>query len=141
MIGRCYDVNHSKHSSYGGCGVTVSDELLNFNDYINVVSKLEHYQDLINEPEHWQIDKDLKSDRNCKVYSENTLTIIPTQENIALSNQEDMKAVLMYNDENLLLATFPSRCRAAMVMELERGNISRAIRNRCKYGGYYWRDE
>lgn len=141
MIGRCYDVNHSKYSSYGGRGVTVSDELLNFNNYINVVSKLEHYQDLINEPEKWQIDKDLKSDENYKIYSDKTLTIIPTQENIMLSNKEDMRTVFMYNDENLLLATFPSRCRAAMVMGLERGNISRAIRNSYKYGGYYWRDE
>lgn len=39
------------------------------------------------------------------------------------------------------MATFPSRFRASLVMGLERGNISRAVQNKCKYGGYYWRDE
>lgn len=141
MVGRCYDANHSNYSAYGGRGVTISDKLLNFNDYISVVSKLEHYQDLLNEPENWQIDKDLKSDINNKIYSEDTLTIIPTKENILLSNLDDAKTVIMYDDENLLMATFPSRFRAALVMGLERGNISRAVRNKRKYGGYYWRDK
>ena len=141
MIGRCYDKNQSNYPAYGGCGVIVSDELLNFKDYINIVSDLEHYQDLLNEPESWQIDKDIKSHKNNKIYSKNTLMIIPTKENILLSNQEEAKSVSMYDDENLLMATFPSRFRASLVMGLERGNISRAVQNKCKYGGYYWRDE
>lgn len=139
MIGRCYNPKHSQYNHYGAKGVKVSDELLNFKRYVEIVEKLDNYNEILQNPDKWQIDKDRKSGSN-KIYSKETLSIIKSYENILLSNKDDMIKTRMYDDNDILMATFPSRCRAASVMNLEHGNISRAIRTGNKYGGYYWRN-
>lgn len=139
MIGRCYNPKHSQYGHYGAVGVKVSDELLNFSSYADIVSNLENYDKLLKNPDNWQIDKDKKSGIH-KIYSRKTLSIIPSCENIYLSKKDDMIETRMYDDKNMLMAVFPSRCRAAMVMKLDRGNISRAIKTGNEYGGYFWRN-
>ena len=60
MISRCYNINSQYYPLYGGKGVIVSDELLNFCNFIEIVKQLENYEELLKDPKKWQIDKDLK---------------------------------------------------------------------------------
>lgn len=75
MIGRCYNKNHCGYKSYGAKGVRVSDELLNFRNYVDIVEKLPNYKLLLENPKGWDIDKDYKS-ISSKIYSKDTLCIM-----------------------------------------------------------------
>lgn len=140
MIGRCYDKNHCQYKSYGAKGITVSDELLTFKNYVEIVSKLDHYEDLLKNPDKWQIDKDAKSGEN-KIYSKETLSIITKKENIDLENSGKRIVVDMYDMDENLMATFPSINMAEKVTGVQKANISRTIRGESRTaGGYIWRE-
>ena len=64
MIGRCYNPKFDNYKFYGAKGVRVSDELLNFKNYVDIVSQLPNYNEFLNNPNEWQIDKDKRTTVN-----------------------------------------------------------------------------
>ena len=50
MLSRCYNIKSCNYRSYGAKGVTVSDELLCFKNFIDILSTKEKYKQLIDNP-------------------------------------------------------------------------------------------
>ena len=140
MLGRCYNPKFDNYKFYGAKGVTVSDELLNFKNYVDIVSKLPNYDKFLDNPNDWQIDKDKKSNGECLIYSKETISILPSKENLRLENMGKAYAIEAYDDDGYLVAVFASIRAACKIFETEdRQNLARAVRNNWKYLGYWWR--
>lgn len=58
MISRCYNYSDPNFSTYGGRGVYVSDEWLNFNTFETEVKTIPNYSDKQNNSRKYQLDKD-----------------------------------------------------------------------------------
>lgn len=139
MIGRCYNDKHSGYKSYGANGIVVSEELLNFKNYVDIVESLPNYEFLKANPNEWDIDKDYKSKDN-KIYSKNTLCIMKREKNIELENQDKKIKVQQFTLDNKLVATFESIYNAENMTGIHRGNIAKVINGRAKsVGRYIWR--
>ena len=87
MERRCYYPNFPVYSLYGAKGIKVSDEFKNYTFFENWyktnwdgISKLE-------------IDKDVKSNGECKVYSPETCILIPEAINTFISTLGEMKGI------------------------------------------------
>lgn len=140
MMTRCYNKNNKKYKSYGGKGVIVSEELHYFSNYIKVVEGLDNYDKLIKNPEEWQIDKDLLSNKNNKIYSSETLTIMSGCDNNDLAKKEKRRPVIQYDLNMNKIAEFESITSADKNTGVTVGNIH-GVANR-KYntaGGFIWR--
>lgn len=74
MLQRCYVESNKRFSSYGGRGVYVCDEWLNFQNFA------EWYCDYPIKGDDWHLDKDILTKGN-KVYSPETCCIIPQEIN------------------------------------------------------------
>lgn len=72
MKRRCYNVNDKEYKMYGGTGVKISDEWLDFNNFFKWYQ--ENHYDL--EGEFTAIDKDILS-KGCKIYSSETCLVVP----------------------------------------------------------------
>ena len=121
MMGRCYDKNHANYQYYGARGVSVSDELKCFANYVDVVSRDPHYKDLLNNPRKWQVDKDLRGKRQ---YSTETIVIITTKQNVHLAHP-GTPIIATKGDVSIRFDNIP--CSEA-VIGARRENIARAVR-------------
>ena len=138
MIGRCYNKNHAAYKSYGAKGVTVSEELCNFKNYIEIVSKLPHYKEMLENPDQWDIDKDLNSKKE-KIYSKDTIKIMLKNKNLELENKNKRIKVQQFTLDMEYINTFESITEAGNLTSISKRNISRAVRNNTTAGGYIWR--
>ena len=77
MIGRCYCSTVSEYKNYGGCGVTVCSEWLNFQNYAKW-----YYDNCYNET--FVVDKDFLVKGN-KIYEPNYCCFIPAEINSAIT--------------------------------------------------------
>lgn len=139
MIGRCYNKNHDVYNSYGAKGVTVSEELCNFKNYVEIVSKLPHYEELLENPEQWDIDKDFNS-KQIKIYSKDTIKIMLKNKNLELENKQKRIKVQQFTLNMEHINTFESITEASNITGIHGGNISRAVREKRTAGGYVWRN-
>jgi hypothetical protein len=135
MIGRCYSPKHSGYHSYGAKGVHVSEELHNFSNYIQIVSSLPNYNQLLKNPDQWDIDKDVLSG-TC--YSKDTITIVQKSKNIEIENATKRMPVLMIDKTGKTVREFSSISEAEQVTGVHRGNIARAVRCGYAAGEYLW---
>jgi len=136
MLGRCYDPNHHCYESYGAKGIFVEEYLTHFGNYVNFVSSLENYNNLLCEPEKWDIDKDISGG---KCYSRETIKIVPKKINIDYENLLKKKPIAQIDEIGNIVAKFESINQAEKATGIHRGNISRAARIRQNAGGYKWR--
>lgn len=136
MLRRCYCEEDSNYKSYGAKGVTVSEELLRFSNYISVVEHLEHYDDLIREPSNWQIDKDLKSRNGNVIYTKDTLIILPNEVN----KQINVEPVYQYDLNFNLISYYSSKKEASECTGLRSNTIAERARGKHNgiYGGFFW---
>lgn len=140
MLGRCYSPKFDNYKYYGAKGVRVADELLNFKNYVEIVSKLPNYDKFLENPNDWQIDKDKKGNDDCLVYSKDTISIIPSVENLKIENSKKAYAIEAYDDNGYLIAIFTSIGNACKVFDSDdKRNLARAVKNNWKYFGYWWR--
>jgi thymidylate synthase len=70
MISRCYNYSDPNFSIYGGKGVYVSDEWLDFNTFEIEAKSILNYENKLNSPRKYQLDKDFSggkcySKENC----------------------------------------------------------------------------
>lgn len=139
MIGRCYNKKHRGYKSYGAKGIIVSEELLNFSNYVSIVEKLPNYNFLLENPDQWDIDKDYKSN-SIKIYSKDTLCIMKKKKNIELENQSKKIKIQQFTNEGKLVNTFESISLAGIETNIDKRNISKCINGNAKTaGGYVWR--
>ena len=134
MLRRCYEPTFHCYNSYGGKGVTVEPFLREFSNYADFVSKLPNYENLLSNPDEWQIDKDEKG--GC-VYSRETLQIIPTSKNLELENSKKRMPVYRVLPDGTE-ERFESVADAENYTGIWRGNISRSARTKWKAGGFKW---
>ena len=140
MLGRCYNPKFDNYKSYGAKGVTVSEELLNFKDYVEIVSKLPNYEKFLENPNQWQIDKDIRGDNKKNIYSKDTLSIVQNKDNLHEENSRKAFAIEAYDDDGYLVAVFTSITIACKIFGSDnRQNLARAVKNNWKYLGYWWR--
>ena len=134
MLRRCYEPTFHGYSSYGGRGVSVEPYLQVFSQYVDFVSKLPHYDDLISNPNEWQIDKDGMGGNE---YSRSTIRIVPSTENLEIENAEKRIPVFKI-DSNGIKGYFPSITEAEKETGVWRGNIARAVKKGYMAGGFRW---
>lgn len=138
MLGRCYNEKHSQYDSYGRLGVTVEPYLYRFSNYINFISGLENYNKLTENPNNYQIDKDIKIGR-IKTYNRETISIVKSEENLLEENISKMIPAYQYDLDYNLINKFNSITDAERSTGISRGNIARNIRKEGKSaGGYIW---
>lgn len=139
MIGRCYNENHRGYKFYGANGVTVSEELLNFKNYIRIVESLPNYNFLLENPKEWDIDKDYKS-KDVKIYSKDTICIMKKTKNIELENESKKIKIQQITLDNELVDTFESITSAENITGINKRNIAKVVNGKAKTaGGYIWR--
>ena len=140
MIGRCYSNKNCQYKNYGAKGVVVEDYLLKFSNYINFISNLENYELLINNPNEYQIDKDIKKGRQ-SIYSRETISIVRNEDNLEEENKNKRILVGRYSLNGEFIDSFKSISEAERLTKIHRGNIARCIRGKSKTaGGYIWVD-
>lgn len=139
MLGRCYNPKHCGYKSYGAKGVTVSDELLNFKNYVEIIEQLPNYNYLVENPTSWDIDKDFRSKQE-KIYSKDTLCIMKKDKNIELENNSKRIKVQQFTLDDEYISTFESITEAEKVTGIHKGNIARVLRGDSHTaGGFKWR--
>lgn len=88
MIYRCYDKSSSNYHRYGGRGVKVCDEWLNFQNFAKW-----YHEHIPAHGNNWQLDKDIKVDGNL-IYGPDFCVFASPQENTenAISKKFKMKS-------------------------------------------------
>ena len=138
MIGRCYYEKHAQYKSYGGKGVIVEDYLKNFKNYIEFISSLDGYENLIKEPGKYQIDKDILN-KGCNNYNRENLKIVLSSENLEEENSRRRFKINMIDLNGNIIRVFNSITEAEQITGIHRGNIARTVRGQSKTaGGYVW---
>ena len=87
MITRCYDKNNANYRLYGAKGVTVCDRWHCFEYFLEDLPLIDGYNNWLNNPGLYQLDKDLKQigkPYNEKVYSLETCCFLYRSDNCRL---------------------------------------------------------
>ena len=138
MIGRCYSKKHCQYNSYGAKGVIVEDYLLRFSNYVNFISSLKNYDLLVDNPQNYQIDKDIKCGRQ-SIYSRETISIVKKEDNLEEENKGKRVAIARYTLDDEFIDEFESIYKASKATNISIGNIARCVRKEIKTaGGYKW---
>ncbi len=86
MIQRCYSTNNKSYKYYGGIGITVSNEWLCYENFLNDLESIDGYDYIKFKNNEIELDKDYKSTEN-KIYSINNCSFISRSENVKLSHK------------------------------------------------------
>jgi hypothetical protein len=139
MIGRCYSENHVQYAHYGKKGYIVEDYLLKLSNYIKFIETLPNYDKLKANPKLYEIDKDIKTNRQDKIYSRETISIVLREDNLEEENQNKRIKTYQYDLEYNLINKFDSITDAEKSTGVHRGNIARNIRKQARSaGGFIW---
>lgn len=94
MERRCYYSDYPAYQSYGAKGITVSDEFKSYVFFENwYKANWDGYTKL-------EIDKDVKSNGECKIYSPLTCILIPAAINTFISTLGEMKGIEVKHNTN-----------------------------------------
>ena len=94
MERRCYYVDYPSYQAYGAKGITVSDEFKSYVFFENwYKANWDGYTKL-------EIDKDVKSNGECKIYSPLTCILIPAAINTFISTLGEMKGIEVKHNTN-----------------------------------------
>ena len=72
MIVKCYNKSSKQYKNYGGVGVTVCNKWLCFENFNNDLPKLPGYYNWKNDFNNYYLNKDIKSNRLGRLYSDRT---------------------------------------------------------------------
>ena len=102
MISRCYNESDPAYNFYGNIGISVDPRWFNFSTFIEDIKYIDGYQQMINEPYNYAMDKDLKQlqlPKNQRIYSKDTCTFITKSDNSKIrcyeSNYEPYETLMM----------------------------------------------
>lgn len=142
MLDRCYNPKSKMYKSYGAKGIIVEDYLLNFKNYIDFVSKLDNYNLLLKYPNDYQIDKDINSIGENKIYSRKTISIVKRKDNMNEMIKRRGFKISVINDKGDIVGVFDSISQCSKSMGIKNwGNIKRVINKDKKSHGFYFRSE
>lgn len=131
MLSRCYNINDRLYPIYGGSGVTVCDRWLCFENFIVDLPFIDGYEECVNSPNIYQLDKDYKQygmPKHLKVYSLETCCFMPVSENARIAQFENnankyigvtnlkssFSAHIVINNEKVYLGNFDTEELAAI---------------------------
>lgn len=140
IIDRCYNPNSKSYKTYGGAGVTVCEEWLNYpQSFIDWSIANGFKQDLV-------IDKDILCDElgvSPKVYSPKTCQWITLSENSKYTNKhKKSEKVIQYSVKGEYIGTYSSAQEAGDALGIAPSNINRVCNNKRKLaGGFQWKYE
>ena len=137
MIGRCYNKNHVQYKSYGEKGYTVEDYLLIFSNYIKYIKSLPNYDKLKQNPELYEIDKDIKTNRKSTIYNRENISIVLKEDNLEEENKHKRIKVYQYDFEYNLVNDFNSIMDAERELKIDNRLISATCRNKQKSTGNF----
>ena len=92
MIARCYNPNNTDYYNYGAKGVRVCSKWLCFEFFLQDLPYIDGYENWLNNPGQYQLDKDYKQQGlppNKKIYSLETCIFIHKYCNTTLSNKSN----------------------------------------------------
>jgi len=155
IIDRCYNENCKNYKSYGGKGVKICDKWLYYPNFYNDIINKSHYEDLINSPSEWDIDKDeLQLNKDNKIYSNDTVQIIHSYRNIQIRNQENglpiknRKKVIQFDKNGNFIKEWQSSMDIALYFKNNPKryktinlicNKNKGVKNNYTAYGYIWR--
>lgn len=87
MLSRCYNINDTHYKSYGMIGVGVCTRWHNYSNFFIDISKLNGYENKIQYPNLYELDKDFLQShipKNLRIYSPETCIFIHKELNNAL---------------------------------------------------------
>lgn len=90
IINRCYNPKSTNYENYGGLGITLDNELHNFQKFCNMLTTLPNYDKWKNGEDKWEIDKDVLCEKfgiTPKIYSSNTCQFILQEDNMSERNK------------------------------------------------------
>lgn len=143
MMSRCYNKEDNNYKTYGEVGVTVCERWHDFSKYVEDVSRMENYKEMIENTKEWNIDKDLLSGEN-KIYSPKTCKIIPSSENYSIPIRKSQSKrcsipVVQISLSGEKICTFPSMRKASETTGISLGNIGQCVNGlRKSAGGFKW---
>lgn len=146
MLSRCYDEKSHNYKWYGAKGVYVCDRWLHYSNYVEDISNMENYNHLINNPNLWNIDKDIICSGNM-CYSPEKCRIVSKYDNISETIDRNNKTTsvarspVIQMDKNMnILNEYPSIKRASIETGVNSQCISLCCRGRLKTsGGFIWK--
>jgi len=106
MLHRCYDEKNKDYNSYGGIGVSVCSNWLNYNNFLNDLYDIEGFDFEKFENGEISMDKDKKQKyipKNERIYSKETCCFISTSENSTIRNFENS----LNPEKRKILITYP----------------------------------
>lgn len=129
MIERCYNPNAQMYPSYGAKGVTVSDDWLCFENYLNDIVLLDGFDYDKYLSGDIQLDKDIKYKNNI-IYSKETCCFVNKSKNARYqpSKQKDFLAI----DPNGNCYTFNSQAECAREFNLTARTIGKVLNEDLK---------
>jgi hypothetical protein len=91
IMNKCYNPKVNYYKYYGAIGVTLDEELYNFQKFCDMISQLPNYDNWKNDKENnWELDKDVLCEKlniRPKIYSKNTCTFLLQKDNMTERNK------------------------------------------------------
>ena len=103
MINRCYNKNDKDFCYYGNIGIKVSNEWLNFSNFISDVKKIRNYYNKLLFPSKYTFDKDLLQiniPKSKRIYSFKTCIWLEKEINVKIMTIERNISNKKFNDYN-----------------------------------------
>ena len=146
MLSRCYDKTSQNYEWYGAKGVYVSDRWLKYENYEKDIMSMENYEELINNPNLWNIDKDILFPGN-KCYCKTKCLIVSKYKNISEAIDRNSSTstvsrseVAQFTKDGKILFVYPSIRNASLKTGINSQCISLCCRGKLKTsGGFIWK--
>jgi len=129
MLERCYNKNCKEYVFYGAKGVKVCKRWHCFSNFLKDVTKLPNWQEKVNKPKEYQLDKDYYCS-SC--YSPNTCVWLLKSDNIRYASASPVVAQNKYDERE----TFISQVEFLKKYSIPRSVIPRILNTDKQYRGW-----
>lgn len=143
MMLRCYNPNASSYHNYGGVGVTISEDWLTIDGFIETIDKVDGFDLERVIKGELQLDKDIKFENN-KVYSYDRCKFVTLQQNSAnRRNNKSFIAINLNTEEVILTSNREEFCRnhsmdSSTIWRMLRKNAGLELNNKSSNIYFNW---
>ncbi|HET9791313.1 MAG TPA: hypothetical protein VFR08_08425 [Candidatus Angelobacter sp.] len=131
MLARCYNTSDRAYRWYGAKGVRVSDDWLHFQRFVRDAEKLLNYDQWLNDPHEFTLDKDIFS-LKVKVYSRETCMWANRKHQSWV--QERVRPVIAIDDTGTR-QRFPSQQECGRRLNIQSKNINKVLQGTRRTAG------
>jgi thymidylate synthase len=121
MMQRCFDPNNSNFCNYGKVGVTVSNRWRCFELFLDDLAKLPGYEEWLQSPSNYQLDKDYYG---TSLYSHYTCVFLPKGMNSRLSKSSGKWSLIK---DGIVVSEFLNKSSMYSYLSLGRGQSLKKI--------------